>query len=265
MLMFRSSAVMPIGLRSQFILPGTLSGAGLVAIHLLGGTSAASMLNLAPQQSGVPSIQGATPIGAVDFSNAGYAAFPGGTGIVPSILSPYFETADFTVAMAVRSTGTFTGSNVLYYCRTFGNDPSQSGSPGVGSLIQLTPQLNGLSSWSAVGTAGNQSTPSVSGDVAVEGNWHWLSYKVNSTSRVTLMANTTAALSSTLTATGVQPRNPNATLPWSFGGAAVSVSLQQPCNVAAITLFSRALSTAEDLLLYQTMAAYLAGAQSITI
>jgi hypothetical protein len=267
MLLYRSSGVMPSAQRSQFILPGSLSGAGLVAIHLLGGSAAASTLNLAPPQSGVAATQGMQPVGAVNFTNPGYASFPGlaSTGQAPSLLSPYFETTDFTLAMAVQSTGVFTGSNVVYYANTWGADTTQ-GNVQVGT--QIATKANGLtaiSSWSASGAGGNQQTPFIAGDVAVEGNWHWMTYKISSSARSMSNTNTTAGLSSNLTVTGTNPRNLNAVFPWSFASTAVGSTFQQPCNIAAICLFSRALTTTEDTTLYQTLQAYLAGAQGIAI
>jgi hypothetical protein len=52
MLMQRGSTAITPGLRSQFILPGTLSGAGLVAIHLLGPEPKQSL-----QSSGVRGVK----------------------------------------------------------------------------------------------------------------------------------------------------------------------------------------------------------------
>jgi hypothetical protein len=107
------------------------------------------------------------PVGAVSFANAGYASFPGAaSGIAPSLLSPYFETMDFTLAMAVQSSGVFTGSNTLNYANTLGGDATQS-SAIVGSVIRLNPNLGASSAWSVSGTSANQFVPTIAGDAAV--------------------------------------------------------------------------------------------------
>lgn len=266
MLLHKSSGVLNASLRSQLLLPGSLSGAGLEAIHLLGGSAVTSCLNLAPPQSGVAATQGMIPVGAVSFANATYASLPGAaSGIAPSLLSPYFETADMTLCMAVRSSGTFTGSNLLIYANTFANDTGQSGSPAVGTQLKFSPNLTVATSWSASGSTGNQNLPAITAAAAVEGNWHWLTLKVNSTTRQVTVANVTAGLSGSMTASGSNPRNPNGTVPFSFGAQAASGTLQQPCDIAAIVYFTRALAADEDALLYQTFGQLLAGLSSDAI